>query len=218
MKQFFITGTDTDCGKTYVTCQLIKYFKQEGIPILGIKPIASGSTILSNELINEDIEQLKNANFPMTEEINRWQFREPISPHLAAKASGIDVRIEDIIRFSQQKKITQTGIQLIEGAGGLMVPINDEDTWLDFLILSKIPVVLVVGIRLGCINHALLTHSVLSQHSISCIGWIANCIDPTMAYVPEIIETLSNKMNFPLLSIIKFDSNIKAESLKNYFI
>jgi dethiobiotin synthetase len=200
MKRFFITGTDTDCGKTYVLCQLLDYFHKQQKKALALKPVASGD--------NEDVLRLQKYNKNSNYIINNWQFPAPISPHLAAQAVGCHLSVQDIADFCLNKQFSQLDYLLVEGAGGLLVPLNNEETWLDFLNLTQIPVILVVGMRLGCLNHALLTDRVLKNNQTACIGWIANCLDKDMLALTENIATLSLRMSMPLLATVPYQEKL----------
>ncbi|KTD08272.1 dethiobiotin synthase [Legionella jamestowniensis] len=208
MRAFFITGTDTNCGKTYVTCQILDYLTQLEKKGMAIKPLASGCIEKNGELINEDVLHLQKHNKQVNYPVNNWKFRLPISPHLAARAESIELTAHEIAAFCQQEYYKTLDYLFIEGAGGLMVPLNDEETWLDFLKLTRIPVILVVGMKLGCINHALLTTSVLQQHNIPFSGWIANCLDKDMLALSENIATLSEKISAPLLATLPFQGKL----------
>lgn len=211
MKKYFVTGTDTDCGKTYTVCQLLDWLHRQGHKAHALKPVASGLVSINNELVNDDIEQLTQHTFFPFESINKWLYDLPVSPHLAAKKSGEQLSVFDINQFCNS--ITTGDYQLIEGAGGLLVPLNDNETWLDFVTKTKIPVILVVGIRLGCINHALLTDYVLKSNKIQCVGWIANCLDEETLLIEEIISTLKYKMHMPFLTKLKYCGIIEEITL-----
>lgn len=204
MKRYFVTGTDTNCGKTYVTSKLINYFPLS----VGIKPIASGCIEKENELINPDAELLKKASNLSLNLINPWRFKLPVSPHIAAKKEGKRLSITEIAEYCINLQLKGVEKLFIEGAGGLMVPLNEEETWVDFLEVSKLPVILVVGMKLGCINHALLSAALLQAKKIKCEGWIANCIDPHMQALEENMDTLSQKLDFPLLAKVPFASDV----------
>lgn len=204
MKRYFITGTDTDCGKTYVTNQLKHYFPKAA----AIKPIASGCIEVDGQLVSEDALSLQKHSQFSLDEINPWRFKPPVSPHIAAREAGALVTCQDIARFCMQWHAPGVETLLIEGAGGLMVPLNEEETWIDFLKLTQIPVIVVVGMTLGCINHALLTASVLEMHQIECAGWVANCLDPEMLFLDENKSTLINKIKWPLLANVDYMGGI----------
>jgi dethiobiotin synthetase len=206
MKRYFITGTDTDCGKTYVTCILLDHLKKAQ----AIKPIASGVIRRDDAWVNEDILYLQQHNLNPAQPINGWLYPEPIAPHLAAKRHGETLSASDVARFCDSESFSNYEHLLIEGAGGLMVPLNDKETWLDVIQLLAIPVLLVVGIRLGCINHALLTEAVLKQERIACAGWIANCLDKDMALVNETIDTLSSRLSSPLIATVAFGGSFHS--------
>ena len=212
MKRFFILGTDTDCGKTYVTCQLLDYFKNLNKKISAIKPVASGCIEQDGQLVSEDVVHLAQHNGVALDDISFKRFQPPISPHLAAEAAKDVLLVETINDFCNSVS-ADLDYLLIEGAGGLMVPLNRHETWVDFLALSQIPVILVVGMRLGCLNHALLTAFALKAHRIPCVGWVANCIDKDMLALSQNIATLNDKMDFPLLVTLDFDGCFEGASL-----
>lgn len=207
MKRFFITGTDTDCGKTYVTGKLLQHLQRAE----AIKPVASGCSVINEELINSDAEHLIQYCSISMEQINPWRFSMPVSPHIAAFHENKRLSARDIADYCLNLQVDNVDTLLIEGAGGLLVPLNEKETWIDFLKYSEIPVILVVGMKLGCINHALLTELALNAHNIDCEGWIANCIDPDMLALVENIDTLKNKMKMPLLATIPFTGELSSE-------
>jgi dethiobiotin synthetase len=209
MKRYFIIGTDTDCGKTYVTCQLLDYFKHHHKRALAIKPVASGCLMQDGQLVSDDVRHLQRHNPVPHQQICQWLFKPPISPHLAAEQAGHYISAQDIVNYCNNPAFVNTDYLLIETAGGLMSPINNHETWLDVLVLSKIPVIFVVGMRLGCLNHALLTASALKTKNINCVGWIANCIDKDMLALPENIKTLTEKIKAPLLTTIAYAQGIE---------
>lgn len=213
MKRYFIIGTDTDCGKTYVTCQLLDYFKKGDKRALALKPVASGCAELNGQLISEDVLHLQRHNSDSHQQICQWLFKPPISPHLAAEQVSQFVSAQGVADFCNQSSFVNTDYLLIESAGGLMSPLNNNETWLDVLLLTQIPVIFVVGMRLGCLNHALLTEFVINAHQIKCVGWIANCIDTDMLMLPENIKTLTEKLKAPLLTIIPHARGIENDVL-----
>jgi dethiobiotin synthetase len=200
MNRFFITGTDTDCGKTYVTCYLLNELKRIGKKALAIKPVASGLEDRDGILINTDVEALKASNGPNDFNINPWLFKPPVSPHLA----GGSLSAEEIAQYCLSQDFSSLDCLLIEGAGGLMVPLNNHETWVDMLRLSNIPVILVVGMKLGCLNHTLLTQQVLATNNLVCAGWVANCLDEDMLMLEENISTLEQAMSAPCLARVGY--------------
>lgn len=208
MKRYFITGTDTDCGKTYVTTCLKNYF----LSAAAIKPIASGCMELENQLVSNDALHLQKNSSLELNVINPWRLKQPVSPHIAAEREGIQLRASEIADYCLNLQLNDIKKLFIEGAGGLMVPLNNNETWIDVLTLSRIPVILVVGMKLGCINHALLTEAVLNANKIHCVGWIANCIDPDMHELAANISTLTQKLISPLLATVPFGSDLSVVS------
>ncbi|WP_065238307.1 dethiobiotin synthase [Legionella londiniensis] len=202
MKRFFITGTDTNCGKTYVTCQLLDYLNSKQQAAAAIKPVASGCVWEKGEWQNEDVSLLNQFTRHPVGDICPWRLKEPVSPNIAASREGRALSAQKIAEFCLKDDFSHLDYLLIEGAGGLMVPLNEQETWLDFLELTNIPVILVVGMRLGCLNHALLTAAVMQQRGVVCAGWVANCLEADMSALEENIEILSKKLSFPRLAII----------------
>lgn len=206
-RAYFITGTDTDIGKTYVTKILLSQFNQAGLSTIGLKPIASGAIKSDHGLINNDaviLQQSASIKLPLNE-INPFVFEKPIAPHLAAAMNNITLRSETIVNaIHKTMRQHEADRYLIEGAGGLMVPINDHETMADVIRLLDIPVILVIGIRLGCINHGLLTSLAMTHHALNYAGWIANCIDPMCEQQDNIIQTLENYLSVPCLQKIPF--------------
>lgn len=215
MKSYFILGTDTNCGKTYVTCQLLRALQAENQNAVALKPVTSGCIEQNGVLISDDAACLAKYMDRTQDEICPWRLRLPISPHLAAQADGQSISAQMIVDFCTDQSFETLDYLLIEGAGGLMVPLNEQETWVDVLIQSKIQVILVVGMRLGCINHALLTALALKSHNIACAGWIANCIDNDMLALSENITTLSNKLDSPLLAVVPFAEESPGPVLTN---
>lgn len=211
MTKFFITGTDTDCGKTYVTCNLLDYFLTNQQKVLAIKPIVSGAVEDETGPYWQDLKNLEKHNPTFYEPINLFKFRAPVSPHLAASNEKKTISIKELIDFCERKEFADFEHLLIEGAGGLLVPLNENETWIDFLKQSKFEVIIVVAIRLGCINHALLTESVLKNLDIKIKGWIANCINPQMLMLDENIETLVNQMSSPMLAKVPYEGSLNLE-------
>ncbi len=215
MKPYFIIGTDTDCGKTQVTCALIHALQARQHTVMALKPVASGCETIDEKLVSGDVMRLQAAQGENQHLICPWSFTLPVSPHLAAQSVGEMICLEDIVAFCQRKTWETYDYLLIEGAGGLMVPLNDQYTWIDVLQRTQIPVILVVGMRLGCINHALLTMTALQHHQIACAGWIANCLDKQMLCLEENIDTLQMKMPFPLLARVDYLAS-KANLFVNF--
>ncbi|WP_367605820.1 dethiobiotin synthase [Legionella sp. W05-934-2] len=205
MTTFFITGTDTGCGKTYVTRLLIHYFRSLHFRCVGLKPIASGCEWLQEQWVNEDVQILMGAN-QSNMSINQWLFNQPIAPHLAAQAEGITINAKDIHAFLNQSQYQTFQLRLIEGAGGLMVPLNESETWIDVVKYSQLPMIIVVAIRLGCINHTLLLNEVIHKYQLPVAGWIANKVDPQMSHVEDNIQAIQSRINIPLIATVNHHS------------
>ena len=192
---FFITGTDTGVGKTYVACKLIQQYVALGYKVIGMKPVAAGCDLIDGEWINDDVlklEAVSNVKAPRAL-INPYSFKEAIAPHLAAEIAGVEMKLDVLMNaFNELSKLAD--IVIVEGAGGFLVPINQHETFADLVILLNIPVVLVVGIKLGCINHALLTVEAIKARNCELHAWVANPIDPSMQFYHENVSIIVNKL------------------------
>ncbi|TKB44886.1 dethiobiotin synthase [Thalassotalea mangrovi] len=198
VKSIFVTATDTDAGKTYVSEQLIKGLVNNGNKVAAFKPISAGCTWRHGVLQNEDALRLKTvANSEQTlSEINPIAFEPAIAPHIAAAEQGQVLSVAELSREYQKVKKRNVDICLIEGAGGWCLPLNDKEYFSDFVRLESIPVILVVGMKLGCLNHAILTYETLLNDGVEVIGWIANQSqsvkmqnhDENLAYLKQAIK------------------------------
>ena len=198
-KKFFITGTDTNVGKTYYSVKLLRKYASEGYSTLGIKPISSGYD--ADTKINDDAKKLYEASsikIPM-KEINPFAFRCPVSPNIAAKNEHVELSVSSIMKEMDKVTKYNPDIQIIEGVGGWDVPINEKENMSDLVKALDIPVILVVVIKLGCLNHAILTANAINQKKIKTVGWVANCISNEELEVEENINTLKSKLNMKFL-------------------
>lgn len=198
-KKFFITGTDTNVGKTYYSVNLLREYAREGYSTLGIKPISSGYD--ADTKINDDAKRLFEASsikIPM-KEINPFAFRDPVSPNIAAKNEHVELSVSSIMKEMDKVKKYNPDIQIIEGVGGWDVPINEKENMSDLVKALDIPVILVVAIKLGCLNHAILTANAINQKKIKTVGWVANCISKNELETEENINTLKSKLNMKFL-------------------
>lgn len=196
MKQsFFITGTDTGIGKTYVACQLIRHYVAQGYRVVGMKPVAAGCDLVNGQWVNEDVALLTQAsNVPAPMHlVNPYCFKDPIAPHIAAEREGIEIKL-DVIQRAYAELSGLADIVVVEGAGGLLVPLNAHYTIADLIARLNIPVLFVVGMRLGCINHALLTMEVMQARGLTVSAWVANPIDKEMQCYQENLLTLQTKL------------------------
>ncbi len=196
MKQaFFITGTDTGVGKTYVACKLIKQYVAQGYKVVGMKPVAAGCELVNGEWINDDVLKLEAASNVCVPRslINPYSFNEAIAPHIAAQLAGVIIDT-NVIKQAFVELTKLADIVIVEGAGGLLVPLNDNKTSADLIAELDIPVVLVVGLKLGCINHALLTYEALKSRQMTFHGWVANHIEANMHQLEANIFAISKNL------------------------
>lgn len=196
MKQaFFVTGTDTGIGKTYVACQIIRDYVAQGYRVVGMKPVAAGCELVDGQWVNEDVALLteaSNVKAPL-HLVNPYCFQPPIAPHIAAAQAGLEIQME-VIQDAFNQLTQLADIVVVEGAGGLLVPLNAQHTIADLIQLLNIPVLFVVGMRLGCINHALLTLEVMQARGLIVSAWVANPIDKAMLCYQENLRTLQTKL------------------------
>lgn len=197
---WFIAGTDTGVGKTYVASALLQTLTNRGERTVGMKPVASGCYATNLGMRSEDAEQLLAASAITADyaDVNPYAFAPACAPHVAAAECGVEIQLQkicDSFRRLQEK----SSCIVVEGVGGWMVPLSEQLMMTDIVRALRLPVILVVGLRLGCLNHALLTVAAIRQAQIPLAGWVANLIDPTMLRVDENIAALKSRMEAPLL-------------------
>ena len=192
---YFVTGTDTGVGKTHVACKLMRDYVAQGYKVIGMKPVAAGTELVDGAWVNEDVLKLEAASNVKAPRalVNPYSFNEAIAPHIAAEKAGIEIKI-DIIQHAFEELTKLADIVIVEGAGGFLVPLNSTQTMADLTIALNIPIILIVGLRLGCINHALLTAQAIKAHNLTLFGWVANYIDPNMQVCGENIEIIAKKI------------------------
>jgi dethiobiotin synthetase len=212
--RYFIAGTDTDAGKTMVACALLAKARSQGLTTAAVKPVAAGCVETQEGLRNDDAEQLlAQCTLPLYyEQVNPVAFVEPIAPHIAAQKQGQRMQVDRLTGFTSGVLMQGANFTLVEGAGGWRVPVNERETLADLAVALSIPVVLVVGMRLGCINHALLTVEAITRDGLELAGWVANCIDPNMAELAANIATLQHRIHAPMLGVVPNLSNITLAS------
>jgi dethiobiotin synthetase len=199
----FVTGTDTGVGKTLAACALLHRLRAGGLRALGMKPVAAGVERTAEGPVNGDVVALRNASSwaaPLSL-VNPYCFESPVAPHLAAAAVGLRIEIGPIEKAFNALRASADAI-VVEGVGGFLVPLNDREDAGDLAVALGLPVVLVVGMRLGCLNHALLTQQAILARSLRLAGWIANSIDPAMARFDENLRALRGRIDAPLLGVI----------------
>lgn len=204
MKKFFITGTDTGVGKTTVSCALLAGAGARGLRTMAVKPVATGCAQTPDGLRNDDALALMAAmSEPMTyDEVNPVALAEPIAPHLAAFHAGRRLsvtRVGGLVRGSLMRRVE---FAVIEGAGGWRVPLSDREILSDLPRALGLPVILVVGLRLGCINHAILTTEAMARDGVKMAGWVGNVLDPSLAALDGNVGTLKAILPMPCLGIL----------------
>jgi dethiobiotin synthetase len=217
VKDYFITGTDTEIGKSWVSAGLISKFVNEGNKVAGMKPIASGCEQTPDGLRNEDALLLQkccnvDAEYNL---INPYHFPEPIAPHIAAEKAGVEISFHHILHSYQQLE-SISDIVIVEGVGGWRVPLGKDG---DVAALARqlgLPVILVVGLRLGCINHALLTAEAIQSDGLELAGWVGNCVASEMAEQQANIDTLQQSLNAPCIGIVPYLNACEPQKIAGY--
>ncbi len=208
---FFVTGTDTGAGKTLVTAGLLHAAAARGLRSIGLKPLASGSARTAHgELHNEDALMLQQAaSVPLAyADVNALSLEPAIAPHLAAVEGGLQLDVRLLAAHCRAQLLRPHDLLLVEGAGGWRVPLNDHETLADLACLLGLPVILVVGMRLGCVNHALLSAEAIARDGLTLAGWVATQTDPGMARVEQNFDTLQMRIPAPCLGFIGYRAGI----------
>jgi dethiobiotin synthetase len=204
---YFVTGTDTGVGKTHVACKLIKDYVAQGYKVIGMKPVAAGCELVDGAWVNEDVlklEAVSNVSAPR-HLVNPYSFNEAIAPHIAAEKAGVEINI-DVIKQAFEVLTELADIVIVEGAGGFLVPLNNEKTMADLALALNIPIILVVVMRLGCINHSLLTIEAIQARKLTLHGWVANQIDPNMHALVENEAALVARIAQPKLLSLAYNA------------
>lgn len=208
----FVTGTDTGVGKTLVSAALLHALARHYPRVVGMKPVAAGTTLVDGVQANDDVLALRAAsNCRVPPELdNPVLLPDPLSPHIAAKRVGVEISIAHLVACHQQL-LKQADAVVVEGAGGFMVPLSDTQTGADLAQALGLPVVLVVGLRLGCLNHALLTAWAIRARGLTLAGWVANHVDPNMLAQAENIVFLQQQLQAPLLARVAYQTQPDAQ-------
>lgn len=212
----FITGTDTEVGKTIAALAVMQAWQAQGDTVIGMKPVASGSRATPDGLRNEDAELLRRQSsvaLPYAH-LNPYPFAPPIAPHLAAAEVGVEISVPTLVAAYQVLR-PQADRVVVEGAGGWRVPLNQRTTWADFVRAADLPVILVVGLRLGCINHAWLSAEAIVRDGLTLAGWIANAMDPDYP-AQSTLDTLSPQIPAPLLGVLPRITDPVRQPLARY--
>jgi len=210
---YLVAGTDTGIGKTFATCALLHRARSQGLTTLAMKPVAAG---VDAEGRNEDVERLIAASsVPAAPElVNPYCFAEPVAPHIAAAMEKRTIAADAIVAAC--RNLTELAdLLLVEGVGGFLVPLGDHLDSADLARQLALPVILVVGLRLGCLNHALLTAEAIRARGLTFAGWIANRIDPEMLHWKENVATLSQRLAAPLLGVLPWQAAADPAAVAN---
>ncbi len=201
MNAWFVTGTDTGVGKTFVSCALLQALARRHPRVVGMKPVAAGLIQTADGWDSEDAIALRAASTVRVPPAldNPVRLPDPISPHIAAKRVATRIDISHLVAC-QRELAQQADAVVVEGAGGFLVPLSPTHTGADLAQALGLPVLLVVGLRLGCLNHALLSAEAIRARGLPLAGWVANRIDPAMAAADENIAFLRQRLGAPLLA------------------
>ena len=200
---YFIAGTDTGVGKTLIASALVHSFVQHGLRSVGMKPIAAGCALRRGRLMSEDVGQLiaaSNVETPL-DLVNPYALAPAIAPHIAARQSGVSLELTTIVAAYERLADLAEAV-VVEGVGGFCVPLNDRHDTADLAQALGLPVILVVGMRLGCLNHALLTAEAIKRRGLRLTGWVANRIDAEMLVYEENLQTLRQRLDVPCLGVL----------------
>ena len=216
-KAYFITGTDTGVGKTLVTSALLHAFARHGSKVVGMKPVAAGCEATSRGLSCADVELLlahSNLAAPLRL-VNPYALAPAIAPHIAAQQEGVEIDLDTLVSSCAALR-EMADVVLVEGVGGFMVPLNASQDTADLAVKLGLPVILVVGMRLGCINHALLTALAIRLKGLRLAAWVANRIDPAMNAFDENLHALETRLAAPLLGVVPCLAKAAAVSAAEY--
>ncbi len=211
---YFVTGTDTGAGKTLISCALLHGFAAQGKRVVGMKPVAAGCH--DNDM-HEDVSQLRAASNVLASkgQINPYCFSQAVAPHLAAQFAGVSINLKRIAT-SYSELSGQADVVIVEGAGGFLVPLNVRQDSADLVAELELPIILVVGMRLGCLNHALLTVEAIAARGLILSGWVANVVDGRMAMPDENIAALQQRITAPLLGVVPYQTQPDARSVAGF--
>lgn len=217
-KAFFITGTDTNVGKTLIAAGLLIAAKNKGLTTAALKPVAAGCEKTEEGLRNADALLLQSViTQPLVyDQINPYALEAAIAPHIAAQQEKRSLSVDRLSGFCRGV-LGSADFTLLEGAGGWRVPINPRETLADLAKNLQLPVIMVVGIRLGCINHALLTFEAIVRDGVPIAGWVANCVDAEMPVLQENIDSLRARLPVPCLGVVPFLVDQSPNLVATYF-
>ncbi len=216
-KAYFITGTDTGVGKTLVSCALLRAFVAQGRRAVGMKPVAAGCEAAAGSLVCDDVEKLIAAGNVAAPRawINPYSFLPPVAPHVAATQAGVEISLDRVTEAFACLS-GSADVVIVEGVGGWRVPLNECEDTADMARCLALPVILVVGMRLGCLNHALLTAQAVEASGLKLAGWVANRVDPLMSMFDENLQALERRLAAPLLGVLPHSAAPDADSAAQY--
>ncbi len=217
-KRFFIAGTDTDAGKTLVTTGLLTAANRQGLRTIGLKPVAAGCEQTAEGLRNTDALQLQQAASVKLsyEQVNPIAFEPPIAPHIAAEQEGRALSADRLAAYCRGAMMQPADLVLVEGAGGWRVPLSMRESLARLPQLLELDVILVVGMKLGCINHAILTAEAIARDGLRLAGWVANHVDPEMSCPDENLATLEKLFRAPLLGRVPWLESPSADAVADH--
>lgn len=214
----FITGTDTDVGKTLVGCGVLAAANRQGLRTAAIKPVAAGCEVTEQGMTNTDALQLQAAASHKLsyQQINPVALEPAIAPHIAAAEAGLRMSASRLVGYCRGVSLLPVDMVIIEGAGGWRVPINSRETLADVAQELECAVIVVVGMRLGCLNHALLTMEAIRRDGLQIAGWVANVLDTEMPRLQENIDTLKQSIDEPCLGIVPRLDDLSPEQVASF--
>ncbi|PJC87651.1 dethiobiotin synthase [Vibrio sp. HA2012] len=217
IKAFFIAGTDTEVGKTVVSKAILQALAARELSTIGYKPVAAGCKETEQGMCNSDalhLQQAATCDIPYAD-VNPYALLLPTSPHIAAREEGVEIDFSLLSRKLAEHK-QNADVVLVEGAGGWRVPVSDTEGLSSWVQQEKLPVILVVGIKLGCLSHALLTAEAIRNDGLELVGWVANRINPGTEHYADIIDTLESRMPAPKMGEIPYVPSVKRRDIGKY--
>mgnify|MGYP000049998767 FL=1 len=210
-RKFFVAGTDTEIGKTFISTALIRAFVANNLSTVGLKPIASGAEPVLGVMKNDDALQLQQAsNMPFSySEINPLCFEPAIAPHIAADLAGQTLNVEELA--NRVVMPDEADIILVEGAGGWLTPLNQKETYADWVEQEQLDVILVVGMKLGCLNHAMLSIRDIQSRGLTVKGWVANFAQGKMNMAEDNVKWLKQNITAPCLGVVPFQDTANSK-------
>lgn len=201
---YFVTGTDTEIGKTFIAAALLELARERGLRCAALKPVAAGCSVVDRELVNDDALQLIAASGTHLDyrAVNPIALEPAIAPHIAAVQAGVELSAAKLSAHCRNALARDMDFAIVEGAGGWFVPLNDSETLADVCLDLSARPILVVGMKLGCLNHALLTAHAIAKAGAEMAGWVANCPGPEMPVFEENVATLRERLPAPCLGVV----------------